>query len=258
MKELTYEEVYKEWGNSRYKRINYKTRQLVIKAQWRAKDNKVFYIGRFYERDFNRKLHDSSIESIHYNKVVSRFQKFVDEYCTEWQARPSFQYKGYRILINQEKDSEFYLGYVHFHKNSTFKHIADTREEVERCCKNRIDRVVYEKEKVSNFKQDFNKVTSVLANGARKQKIQELEQLLARISTQLEELKKEKDILTYKGVVLELLDDPIYCKGILRSVDNPSPFVENSKEDLKKSFENYVDRLEASYNLYRKLTGKEK
>jgi hypothetical protein len=155
-------------------------------------------------------------------------------------------------MINQEKDKEFYLGYVQFHKNSTFKHIADTREEVEICCKNRIDKVIYEKEKVSRV----NQVKSGLAKGARNKKIKELEELLVRISTQLEELKKEKDTLTYKGVVLEVeqgKDDTWVFVGKIRNAPENKDVRSipgDTMEEVQRDFEEYVDWLEEKAYIY--------
>lgn len=154
------------------------------------------------------------------------------------------------IFINQEKDSEFYLGYVHFHKNSTFKHIADTREEVERCCKNRIDRVIYEKEKVQRKMLTPKQV-----------KIQELERLQARISAQLEELKKEKDILTYKKVVLEYGEEEGLQEGYLigrikNAPEGTQEFYGKTVETIKGDFEEYLDLLERCANIYNQLMSK--
>jgi len=242
----TYEEVYREWrGNTKV--ITYKNCKMLITARKRAKDNRIVYLGEF-SKDRYKTWIRTSIESIHYDKVIAKFERFVDEYCTDWGVKAVLQYKGYEIKICREVGcKEFYFGSVQFHKNSTFKHIADTREEVERCCKNRIDKVIYEKEKV--------KIIS-----PRNEKIKELEELLTRISTQLEELKKEKDTLTYKGVVLEIDTIPDRygrVKGLLRNISNPAPFVEDNLENLKKSFESYVDKLENQYLLFCKLTGRD-
>jgi len=254
-KEKTYKEVYQEWGKSRYKRVNYKDKTLVVMLVPRGEDEGVFYVGYTYYYP-NNHYKDISFESIHYDKVIAKFEKFVDEYCTDWSGDGAGypnprEYKGQRILIRKEKDKEFYIGYVRFHKNSTFKHIAHTREEVERCCKNRIDKVIYEKEKVQR---------KMLT--PKQEKIKELEELLARISTQLEELKKEKDTLTYKYVILEISTGKnqwgaTYFEGVLKELSDPAPFRENSLEDLKKSFEKYVDKLESQYLLFCKLTGKD-
>ena len=127
--ELTYEEVCYEWG-SNCKKITYKNQVMWVTVIRRAKGKKVFYLGYIgYIGIFSYKTENDywskrkSIESIHYDKVISKFERFVDECCTDWQARASFQYNGFDIQINQEKDKEFYLGIVQFHKNSTFKHI---------------------------------------------------------------------------------------------------------------------------------------
>lgn len=251
MKELTYEDVVKEWGGSRYKRISYKDEELKITAFQEVRNfplsvfDRVFYVGEldFYKKgEYNSKR--TSFESIHYNKVVSKFQRFVDEYCTEWQARAGIPYKGYIVKIDQERDKEFYIGYVQFHKNSTFKHIADTREEVERYCKNRIDRVIYEKEKIK---------TKMLS--PKQEKIQELEQLQARISAQLEELKKEKDTWIYKGIVLEYgveegLQEGYMIGRIRNAPEGTLKIYGRTVEAIKSEFEEYIDELEKSHYIF--------
>ena len=91
-------------------------------------------------------------------------------------------------------------------------------------------------------------------------KIKELEELLARVSTQLEELKNEKDTLTYKEVVLEISksNSGSYRSyyGTLKDITKPAPFIADNLEDLQKSFERYVDRLEGQYLLFCRLTGR--
>jgi hypothetical protein len=257
----TYEEVCQEWRGS-CERIDYKEVELKITViprnylnYWRppfeADSSRAFYIGKctYYPKGkYNSKR--KSFESIHYDKVVAKFERFVDEYCTEWQARASYHYKGYEVKINQEKDKEFYLGYVQFHKNSTFKHIADTREEIEICCKNRIDKVIYEKEKVQR---------KMLT--PKQEKIQELEQLQARISTQLEELKRKKDTWIYKGIVLEYgideLDEGYFVGRIKNAPKGTQEFYGRIETVIKSDLEYYIDELERQYIIFCKLTGKE-
>jgi len=255
MKDLTYEDIKRAWRGTT-SIITYKGERMFLTARERARDKKVFYIGEIGEF----KPYNKSFESIHYDKVVSKFQRFVDEYCTDWVDWKDYEYQGYKVIIKKDYEyqgykviikgeranSNSFFGSVQFHKNSIFKCIASSTREIQQLCDSRIERVVKEKEKVQR---------KMLT--PKQEKIQELEQLQARISAQLEELKKEKETWIYKEIVLELMDDPVYCKGILRGVDNPTPFVENSWGDLKKSLESYVDRLEAQYNLYLKLTGKE-
>jgi hypothetical protein len=253
MVEKTYEEVYQEWGKNRYKRVNYKGNYLNIQLIPRHKDERAFYVAYFIYPHASKgyKYTETSFESIHYDKVIAKFERFVDEYCTEWQARASYHYKDYEIMINQEKDKEFYLGSVQFHKNSTFKHIADTREEVERYCKNRIDKVIYEKEKIQR---------KMLT--PKQEKIQELEELLARISNQLEELKKEKDTWIYKDIVLEYgtdeeLDEGYFVGRIKNAPEGTQEFYGRIEDVIKSDLENYIDKLESHYFLFCKLTGKE-
>lgn len=319
MKNKTYDEVLKDWGNSRTKTIRYKDEQLRMLV-FQAFFDRIFYIGEleYYEKGKYNPTR-TSFESIHYDKVVSRFQRFVDEYCTDWKEYKQIQHKTYYINIDKEKDKEFYVGFVQFHKNSTYKHIADTREEVERCCKNRIDRVIYEKEKIveeknkktttfydeyrgyelvityepttsypyetepyvgrikelllswrgktpEDVKKEFRNYFDKRGMGRtinmitpKNQKIQELEQLLARISSQLEELKKEKDILTYKGVVLEYeqskSDTWVFVGKIRNAPENIDvrDVCGDTVEEIQRDFEEYIDWLEDKYNLYRKL-----
>lgn len=279
MKEQTYEDVRKEWGNSRYKSVFYKDRQLFIilvprevvtlPLPYKSPYRKAFYVGTFKYTpigEFWSKR--TSFESIHYDKVVSRFQRFVDEYCTDWRPvnewmSSSFPtYKGFNLTVKKEYNVIRYFGTCEIHKNSTFKCISGNIKEIEEKFKARIDRVVGEKEKVTKFTQDFNRVGSVLANGARKLKIQELEQLQARISAQLEELKKEKDTWIYKGVVLEYgtdeeLDEGYFVGRIKNAPEGTEEFYGKIENVIKSDLENYIDKLEDSYNLYRKLTGKE-
>lgn len=324
MKKQTYEEVYKEWkGNT--KLVTYKIWSLLITVIERTKDNSVFYIGELSYSSKKYTYKRTSFESIHYDKVVSRFQRFVDEYCTDWVVFSDFQYKGYRVFINKEKDRDFYIGIVQFHKNSTYKHIADTREEVERCCKNRIDKVVKEKEKMKTFikpefverysykgyeleityeptmkypylgkepyvgrvnelrlswrgktpediKKQFREYFDKKGMGRtveeevkltpKQEKIQELEQLQARISAQIEELKKEKDTLTYKGVVLDCeqgKNDTWVFVGEIRNAPknvDVRTICGDSLDEIQRDLEEYVDWLEEKAYLYNHITGK--
>lgn len=252
MKEDLYNDVVKKWKNS-YKRITYKGKELCITVLYhpKPKDLRAFYIGSYCLKDYLGKWHDSTIESIHYDKVVTRFQRFVDEYCTDWEARASYLYIGYDVRINQEKDKEFYIGYVLFHKNSTYKYIANTREEVEVNCKKRIIRVVKEKEKVQR-----NMLTP------KQEKIQELEQVIVRLSSQLEELKNEKKTWVYKGIVLEYgtdeeLDEGYSVGRIKNAPEGTREFYGKIESVIKSDLEYYIDELEKSANLYCALTGKE-
>lgn len=317
MKNKTHGEVYKEWGDSREKKVTYKNKVMYVRVlpHPKEKNGRAFYIGTYYPYKVNGKL-SSTIESIHYDKVVSRFQRFVDEYCTEWQARADIPYKGYTIKIDQEKDKDFYIGYVQFHKNSTFKHLADTLEEVERYCKSRIDRVIYEKEKVTKelldsykdyrleityeptvkypymgkepyvgrvsglrlswrgktpeevkkqFRDYFNEkgrgrvvkeeIKQINIMTSKQEKILELEQLLARISAQLEELKKEKDSWIYKGIVLEYgtdeeLDEGYFVGRIKNAPEGTEEFYGKIEDVIKSDLENYIDKLEKSHYIY--------
>lgn len=244
----TYEQVYKEWGRTRTKKITYKGRSLIVTIHPKAKGKGVFYIGSYCLKDYLGKWKDSTIESIHYDKIVSKFERFVDEYCTDWEARASYLYKGYEIRINQERGKEFYIGIVQFHKNSTYKHIADTREEVERCCKNRVGKVVYEKEQVAKKGMTESK----------EEKIKYLEDQLAQLSSELEKVKNEKDTLEYKGVFLDIMPDKDnWFRGIIRNSGITPPassFYNKDLAQMKNDFEDYIDELERCAYLYCKLT----
>jgi len=254
MKEELYRDVVKEWKN-RYKRITYRGNDLCITVLYnpKPKDLRAFYVGILHytpEGEYWSKI--TSFESIHYDKVVSRFQRFVDEYCTDWVVKAILQYKGYEIKISREVGcKDFYIGYVKFHENSIYKYIANNREEVEVSCKNRIDRVVKEKEKVQR---------KMLT--PKQEKIQELEQLQARISAQLEELKNEKETLEYKGVVLEYgkeegLDKGYMIGRIKNAPEGTRYFYRKVVSNMQCDFEEYIDKLEEAANLYCILTGKE-
>lgn len=232
----TYEEVYHEWGNN-CKKITYKNRVMWVTALKRAKDKRVFYIGTFCDLKFN----SLSIESIHYDKVISKFEKFVDEYCTEWVVSSSTQYKGYNLVSKRDRnDCSRFFSICEIHKNSTFKCISNSIKEIEEKFKVRIDRMIEEKEKVQR---------KMLT--PKQEKIQELEQLLARTSTQLEELKKEKDTLTYKGIVLEYGVEGDWLVGKIRNAPKGTKELEaNHEERIKVEFEKYIDELEKSHHIY--------
>jgi len=258
MLEKTYEQVFQEWGKSTCKIVEYKNKSLLVKLISRAKDNRAFYVGETYyylepgKRQFC--IRDISFESIHYDKVIAKFKRFVDEYCTDWQARASYLYKGYDLRIDQEKDKEFYIGYVQFHKNSTFKYIADSREEVEVNCKNRINRVIEERTRIKALKS--------LMRESKEERIKRLQEQLASITTQLEEVKKEKDTLIYKGVVLEYgvedgLDKGWMIGRIRNALEGTEEIYGMYVSNIKDRFETYVDELEKSANIYNQLMGKE-
>lgn len=245
---MTYDEICCLWVG-RWKSITYKNRKMLITARKRTKDNKVIYLGEFCSKDNKR---SRSIESIHYDKVISKFERFVDEYCTEWQARASYLYKGYDLRINQERDKEFYLGTVQFHKNSIYKHLADTREEVERCCRNRIGKVVYEKEKVNK--------TSMI--NTKEEKIKYLETQIDQLSSELEKVKNEKATMTYRGVTLEYGKEEGLPEGYLIGRFRNAPkgtkeFKRKVVANMQTDFEEYIDELEKATNIYLELTGQE-
>lgn len=254
-KYMAYEDVVKEWKGS-YKSILYKdnTLRITVIPHPKPKNRRAFYIGSYCVKDYLGNWQDSTIESIHYDKVVSRFQKFVGEYCTDWRPvnewmSSSFPtYKGYNLVIKKEYNVVRYFGTCEIHKNSIFKCISGNVNEIEEKFKARIDRVVKEKERVQR---------KMLT--PKQEKIQELEQLQARISAQLEELKKEKDTLEYKGVTLEITkkEDNRFEGIILSEVENLRTFDDLTITRVTKNFREYIDDLEETANLYCVLTGKE-
>lgn len=252
---MTYEDLIKTWGGNS-KKVVYKNHILWITATKRAKNNKVFYIGVFYYHlkpgsRFYSKV--TSFESIHYDKVISRFERFVDEYCIDWRVYNSKCFKGYIFTIKKEPGKDYYLGTVQFHKNSTYKHLADTREEVERCCRNRISKVIYEKEKV---------IKEIKMTNSKEEKIKYLQDQLASISAELKKIKNEKDTWTYKGIVLEYgTDEELdtgYSVGRIKNAPKEArEFYGKIESVVKSDLENYIDELEKSAKLYLQLTGQE-
>lgn len=247
----TYDTVCEEWGNTCYSYESYKNFNLTIKVRPQGKDRRALYVGRFSDFNLNYQYR-KTFESIHYDKVVSRFQRFVDEYCTDWVVSSSIDYKNYTLGIKRDRnDCDRFFGTCEIHKNSTFKCISNSLKEIEEKFKVRINRMIEEKEKVQR---------KMLT--PKQEKIQELEQLLARISSQLEELKKEKDTWIYKGVVLEYgtdeeLDEGYFVARIKNAPKATQEFYGKIESVIKSDLENYIDRLEDSYNLYLLIYGKE-
>ena len=135
---ILYDQLCKSWGGS-YKRIEYKGRWLTITVKRRYKDSKVIFLGEFCNKDYRR---SKSAESIYLDKVASRFQKFVDEYCTDWRSYSSIPYKGYQLWIREEHDGNNYFGICEIHKNSTFKCISSSIKEIEIKFEARIDKII--------------------------------------------------------------------------------------------------------------------
>lgn len=253
MKEQTPKEEYWE----KYGKVTYKNRVIEITPLRREKDGKIFYIGRYSKRGCKYSL-ESTIESIHYDKVVSKFKRFVDEYCTDWVVSSSIKHKDYTLVIKRDrKDCSSFFGTCKIHKNSSFKYISNSLKEIEEKFKARIDKMIYEKE--NNRLKEIKVQRKMLT--PKQEKIQELEQLQARISAQLEELKKEKDTLTYKGVVLEYgkeegLEKDWMIGRIRNAPQGTEDFYGMYVSNIKDRFETYIDDLEKSANIYNQLIGK--
>lgn len=238
MKDITYEKIIQVWGGS-YKRIDYKDRWISITARKRAKDNRVVYLGEFCSKDYKR---SKSIESIHYDKVISKFEKYVDEYCTDWRLFSSFPYKGYKLWIQQEYDKENFFGTCEIHKNSTFKYINNSIEKVIEKFKARIDEIL-------NYKAMTN---------PKEEKIKLLEAEIAKLQQELEKVRNEKEVLIYKGIVLEYGKEGDWLVGRIKNApEGTEELCANHKERMKEEFEKYIDSLEKSANLYLELTDQE-
>ena len=143
---ILYDQICKSWGSS-YKRIEYKGRWLSITVRMRYKDSKVIYLGEFRTKDYNL---CKSIESIYLDKVIFKFQKFVEEYCTNWQHYDIQQVSGdtklYTLNILANPDGSSYFGKCEIHKNSTFKCISTSTKEIEAKFEARIDKIIKCKE----------------------------------------------------------------------------------------------------------------
>lgn len=147
-----YDQICKSWG-SNYKRFEYKNRWLSITVIKRVKDGKAFYIGEFsYYLNQRWNCCNKSIESIYYDKVISKFQRFVDEYCTNWQPYDIQQANSdtelYTLSILASPDGSSYFGKCKIHKNSTFKCISASTKEIEEKWVARINQIIKHKKPV--------------------------------------------------------------------------------------------------------------
>lgn len=139
---ILHDQICKSWGSS-YKRIEYKGRWLTITIRRRYKDSKVIYLGEFCNKDYRR---SKSVESIYLDKVIFKFQRFVDEYCTDWRSYSSIPYKRYQLWISEEYNGNNYFGTCEIHKNSTFKCISSSIKEIEVKFEARVDKILKCKE----------------------------------------------------------------------------------------------------------------
>lgn len=252
-KDKTYEEVCQQWGDKSWTKIEYKGRQLYLDATKRTKDNKVVYTGGFYAEAGNYKSKYIRRESIHYDKIVTKFKKYVDEYCTDWRpctvwGSSFISYNGYTLTFMKEYQVENYLGVCNIHKNSTFKYISNSLKDIEEKFKARIDQILRHKEgvKMVNPKQD---------------RLKQLEAQIAKLQQELEEVKKEKEIFIYKGVTLEYgkeegLEEGYMIGRVKNAPKGTREFYRKVASNMQVDFEEYIDELEESANLYYQLTGK--
>lgn len=250
MIEKTYEQVCEEWGNSTRTKFIYKNKPLYLNVQKRFKDNKAVYIAGFYTNEGLYKRW----ESIHCDKLIERFKRFVDEHCTDWVYFHKEEYKGFTLVVRRECDSwgdNCFFGTCEIHKNSTFKCISGSYADIDEKFKARIDRVIEERTRIKALKS--------LMRESKEERIKRLEEQLASITTQLEEVKKEKETLEYKGVILEISKkkDSRFEGIILSKTKNLRTFNDLSITRVTKNFVSYIDELEEAANLYCVLTGKE-
>lgn len=245
---MTYEEVCQAWDGN-LKTITYKDYKLTIFARKRWKDYKVVYLGRLLA-DNPYHYYKSSFESIHYDKVVQKFKRFIDEKCTDWVVSYSKEYEGYTLVVKKERhQGSPFFGTCEIHKNSTFKCISKSYREIEEKFKVRIDQVLQHKQgiKVVNSKED---------------RLKQLEAQIAKLQQELEKVKNEKDVLVYKGVILEYGPDPAIRNGwmvgrIKDALIETETFYAMSVGNMKYYFKTYIDNLEKSAKIYCQLMGLE-
>lgn len=160
---LLYDQICKSW-RGRYKNIKYKDEELLLTVRKRYKDSKVIYLGEFCSTDFNRR--SKSVESIYLDKVISKFQRFVDEYCTNWQLSDIQQINNgtelYTLSILASPDGSNYFGKCEIHKNSTFKCISMSTKEIEEKWAARIYQIIEHKKQKSSKLDRLIEITEEL------------------------------------------------------------------------------------------------
>lgn len=319
---MTFSEVCQVWGGDS-KKVVYKDKAMYVYARLRSTDNRVVYLGRFYKLE-NYRNKEYTAESVHYEKVVQKFKRFVDEKCIDWKPCDLQQYnidnKLYTISIEVDPVNGDYFGSCDIHQNSIFKCFSSSFREIEDKFKARLDQITHHKELaqgvtfevegiagrkpfyhkgytlwvhksqniyygnckhpeiqyggsssmytslVSDFKESVDtKVSeswSTYRGDSKEERIKELEKQLANLSVELEKVKNEKEVLVYKGVILEYGPDPAIRDGWMvgRIKDAPieaETFYAMYPTNMKNYFETYIDDLEKSAKVYCQLMGLE-
>jgi len=258
--QMTYEEVRHEWGGNTYKDIDYKGRSLSITLKRNPKNNEAWYLGEFESKDYRKRRR--SIESVHYEKVISKFKKFVEEYCTDWvdctywDRRPEISYKCYKLTFRKEFRVDNYFGTCEIHKNSTFKCISSSMKEIEDKFKLRVDKIIEGKEKAEMAQS--NVIKSV---GTDKEcKIAKIEAKISKLKEELDKLNT-KEIYTYKGATITIdykgESQQGWLIGRIQNYPekNPKYIYGLNIDQVKEEFETFLNKLEEQANLYCQLTG---
>ena len=249
----TYEEVSKIWGG-RTKKITYKNHVMYITVlpHPKSKNPRAFYIGTYYPYRINGKF-SSTFESIHYYKIISKFERFVDEYFTDWQPCDIQQLNGgdklYTLTIKLDLSKKLFFGSCEIHKNSTFKCISKSFREIEEKFKARIDQILY-------HKQGIKVVDS------KEERLKQLEVQIAKLQQELDKVKNEKEIYIYKGVTLEYgkeegLEEGYMVGRIKNAPKDTRDFYRKVASNMQVDFEEYIDELEGATKIYLQITGKQ-
>jgi len=259
--QMIYEKVRHEWGGNTYKDIDYKGRSLLITLKRNPKNNGAWYLGEFESKNYKKRR--KSIESVHYEKIISKFKKFVDEYCadwldcTNWPGVPKISYRGYGLTFGKEPKADNYFGICVIHKNSTFKCISSSIREIENKFKLRVDKIIEGKGKAEMAQSNVTKIV-----------LTDKECKIAKIKVEISKLKEKLDMLstdeiyTYKGVTITIDYEEGLQKGWLigkvqnNPYKNPKYFYGSKIDPIKKEFETFINKLEEQANLYCQLTGK--
>jgi len=258
--QMIYEKVRHEWGGNTYKDIDYKGRSLSITLKRNPKNNGAWYLGEFESKDYRKRRR--SIESVHYEKVISKFKKFVDEYCTDWvdctswPGIPKISYRGYGLTFGKEPKADNYFGTCAIHKNSTFKCISSTFKEIEYKFKLRVDKIIEGKGKAGMVQSNVTKV--VLTD--KECKVAKIEAKISKLKEELDRLNT-KEIYTYKGVTITIdYKEGLQQGWLIGKIQNnlykdPKYFYGLNIDQVKEEFETFLNKLEEQANLYCQLTG---
>jgi len=242
---MTYEEVCQAWSGD-IKTVTYKSFKLTIFARKRLKDYKVVYLGELLA-DNPYHYYKSSFESVHYDKVVQKFKRFIDEKCIGWKPCDIQQHNIgntlYTLNIQVDPENKDYFGSCKIHQNSIFKCFSRSFREIE-------DKFIARLDQIAKHQQGIKSVNS------KEERLKQLETQIAKLQQELEKVKNEKEIYTYKGITLEYGKEEGYLIGEIKNApEDTERFYRKVANNLKTDFEEYVDRLEKSANLYCQLTG---